>query len=258
MILKGTKIELENKKSKRKLIIGCLVFMAILVVAIAAVEVARGVSGKNIDTSEGLEIIQQAEQADLSEIEIKIQKLEEKNSAGEEGQQWSLKERFSSTVVLGDTITGGFSECDVLNASSVISGTGTEWEEQMKKLKEVNPKVVFLAYCIDDILESNGNVKSYIKQYRQRIEDVRKAVPNASVFVNSLFAVSSSALEKEEGYGAEEEYNEQLQKMCDKLQIAFVDNSSLSFETYYEEDGIHFKSEFYPVWAERMAEVAAL
>ena len=46
--------------------------------------------------------------------------------------------------------------------------------------------------------------------------------------------------------------------MCDKLQIAFVDNSCLSLATYYEEDGIHFKSEFYPVWAERMAEVAAL
>lgn len=248
---------MENKRSKRKLIIGCLIFIIVLIVVIAAIEVFKGVSGKNIDTSKGLEIIQQAEQADLSEIEVKIQKLEEKNSTGEE-EQWSLKERFSSTVVLGDTIIGGFSEFDVLNASSVISGTGTEWEEQMEMLKEVNPKVVFLAYCIDDILESNGNVKSYIKQYRQRIEDVRKAVPNASVFVNSLFAVSSSALEKEEGYGAEEEYNEQLQKMCDKLQIAFVDNSSLSLATYYEEDGIHFKSEFYPVWAERMAEVAAL
>ena len=24
-------------------------------------------------------------------------------------------------------------------------------------------------------------------------------------------------------------------------------------EQYYEEDGIHFKAEFYPVWADRMA-----
>ena len=27
---------------------------------------------------------------------------------------------------------------------------------------------------------------------------------------------------------------------------------------YYEEDGIHFKANFYPIWAEKMAEVATL
>ena len=54
------------------------------------------------------------------------------------------------------------------------------------------------------------------------------------------------------------EYNAALQKMCDENQIAFLDNTSLVSDTYYEEDGIHFKADFYPIWLKRMAEVATL
>ena len=39
--------------------------------------------------------------------------------------------------------------------------------------------------------------------------------------------------------------------------ITFVINKALEDE-YYEEDGIHFKANFYPIWAEKMAEVATL
>ena len=54
------------------------------------------------------------------------------------------------------------------------------------------------------------------------------------------------------------EYNEALRAMCDKLQIAYVDNTELVTDRYYEADGMHFKADFYPVWARRMAEFAAL
>ncbi len=38
--------------------------------------------------------------------------------------------------------------------------------------------------------------------------------------------------------------------MCDELQIgANVDNTDLVKDEYYDEDGIHFVSEFYPIWA---------
>ena len=54
------------------------------------------------------------------------------------------------------------------------------------------------------------------------------------------------------------EYNEALRAMCDKLQIAYVDNTELVTDRYYEADGMHFKADFYPVWARRMAAFAAL
>ena len=43
-----------------------------------------------------------------------------------------------------------------------------------------------------------------------------------------------------------------------RIRLHFLDNTSLVSDTYYEEDGIHFKADFYPIWLKRMAEVATL
>lgn len=248
---------MNDNKNKRNLVLGCILFAAVVIAVIAGAEVATGVSGRKTDTSEGMEIIRKAENADVTEIETKIQKLETRDDSGEEETR-SLKERFASTAVIGDSVAEGFLEYDVLNASSVISGTGMDWEKQIEKIKEVNPKVIFLVYCASDILESEGDTNAYIKQYRKRIEEIREAVPEASVFVNSLLDVKRSAFMEETRYKKLDDYNEALQEMCDKLQVGYADNSGLELAQYYEEDGVHFNSEFYPVWAERMAEVASL
>ena len=254
--MKGKYIDLDKNRRKRTVVIGCLAALALLFAVIVGSEIVTGISGKKTDTSEGLEIIHKAEGSNVTAIETKIQKLEEKESSGEETR--SLKERFASTVVFGDVVIEGFTEYDVLNISSVISGTGMEWKEQIEKLKEVNPKVVFVAYCASDILDSEGDTEVYIKKYRKRVEEIRKALPNASIFVNSLLDVSSAAISAEKQYKKLEDYNQELREMCDKMQIGFTDNSALALTQYYEEDGILFKSGFYPIWAERMAEVASL
>ena len=76
---------------------------------------------KKTDVSaSGLQIIEQAESADVTAIETKIGQLEAKDSQGQEDTR-SLKEIFGSTVVMGDSISEGFAEFDVLNTSSVIS-----------------------------------------------------------------------------------------------------------------------------------------
>ena len=53
-------------------------------------------------------------------------------------------------------------------------------------------------------------------------------------------------------------YVEKNLKMGEKKQIGYIDNSDIIEDEYYEEDGIHFKANFYPIWAEKMAEVATL
>ena len=48
---------------------------------------------------------------------------------------------------MGDSITEGFSEYDVLNASSVVSKIGVhlnELDEQVQQVKELDPQVIFL------------------------------------------------------------------------------------------------------------------
>ena len=131
---------------------------------------------KKTDVSEGLKIIEQAESADVTAIETKIGQLEAKDSQGQEDTR-SLKEIFGSTVVMGDSISEGFAEFDVLNTSSVISKIGVELEEldeQVEQLVKVNPQVVFLTFGANDILATKGDEKAYIEQYKALIEKIQE------------------------------------------------------------------------------------
>ena len=87
---------------------------------------------------------------------------------------------------------------------------------------------------------------------------IQKAMPDAHIFVNAVFPVQESAVEKEPALANIADYNEKLEAMCEKKQIGYIDNSDIIEDEYYEEDGIHFKANFYPIWAEKMAEVATL
>lgn len=70
-------------------------------------------------------------------IEQKIASLEAKDPASGDTER-SLKDRFSGAVVMGDSISSGFSEYDVLNASSVVAKRGIQLEgldEQISQAK---------------------------------------------------------------------------------------------------------------------------
>ena len=235
----------------------------VVVVLIAGIMIAEGISGmkkKKTDTSEGLKIIEQAESADVTAIETKIGQLEAKDSKGQEDTR-SLKEIFGSAVVMGDSISEGFIEFDILNTSSVISKIGVELDEldeQVEQLVKVNPQVVFLTFGANDILATNGDEKAYIEQYKALIEEIQTKLPETKIFINSIFPVQKWRVEEEPLFEHIDAYNQALGEMCDKLQIAYVDNTELVSERYYESDGMHFKSDFYPIWARRMAEFAAL
>lgn len=248
------------KKDKKNLMAGCVV-LAVLILVI--VLVAGGISrftGMDKKTAEGLKIIKQAESADVTAIESKIQKLEEKEKE-QNDLTISLKEAFASTVVMGDSITEGFYHYGILNASSVVSKIGVELDEldeEIEKVKELNPQVIFLSYGLNDILATRGDTGSFIDEYKTMIEKVQKELPDTKIFVNSIFPVKAEKAQEVPEYQKVDEYNTALRELCDKKQIAFVDNTALVHDEDYEEDGIHFKADFYPVWAEHMAEVAGL
>lgn len=254
-------MKIEKKEiNKRMWVIGGIL---VVVVLIAGIMIAEGISGmkkKKTDTSEGLKIIEQAESADVTAIETKIGQLEAKDFKGQEDTR-SLKEIFGSAVVMGDSISEGFIEFDILNTSSVISKIGVELDEldeQVEQLVKVNPQVVFLTFGANDILATKGDEKAYIEQYKALIEEIQTKLPETKIFINSIFPVQKWRVEEEPLFEHIDAYNQALREMCDKLQIAYVDNTELVSERYYESDGMHFKSDFYPIWARRMAEFAAL
>lgn len=247
-----------SRKRKRLLLIGACALVLILLV-ILAVQGIRRLTSPRVDTEQGVEYIKAAESEDIATIEQKISHLEQQD--GGDDTDRSCKEKFASSVVMGDSITEGFSEYDVLNASSVVSKIGVhlnELDEQVQQGKELDPQVIFLAYGMNDVISTAGDTDQFLEEYETLVDQLREEVPNAHIYVNSIFPVTDSAVKKEPELAQISEYNTALKGMCDEMQVGFIDNTELVEDQYYEEDGVHFKAEFYPIWAERMAEVAAL
>lgn len=247
-----------RRKTKRRIILGAIAVVAVLLI-ILIVNGVRSLFGGHPDTSAGVEYIQQEEAGDVAAIEEKISQLEAQDNNGEDTR--SLKEKFMGAVVVGDSITEGFAEYDVLNASSVVAQIGvhlTELDDMIAKVKELSPGIVFLSLGMNDVTATNGDTEQFTSEYKAVIEKFQEEVPDAHIFVNSIFPVQDSAASEEAALASIPQYNEALQTLCESMSVGYIDNTDLVQDQYYEQDGIHFKSEFYPIWGENMAEVAAL
>ena len=74
-----------------------------------------------VNTSAGVTAIKKLEKADVSEVETKISNIEkEEKQAIEDWQNRPLSEKFAHAVILGDSITTGFTVYDVLDTSKVV------------------------------------------------------------------------------------------------------------------------------------------
>lgn len=257
-----------NDRQKTVLVRWILLGVGILLVIILAAEGVSNLGKQKIDTSDGVEIIQKAEAADIAMIENKIAGLEAISSDEEDSDDKnldtrSLKEKFDSSVIIGDSIALGFSEYNILNSSSVVAEIGAQIgdedvvKEQIEKAKEMNPQMIFLCYGINDI--KNGmTVEKFVSNYKKRLTYIQKELPDTKIFVESIFPVQTSVAAEYESLGEIQKYNEKLREVCDDMQIAFLDHTDLVRMQDYEEDGIHFVAEFYERWAEEIAEVAEL
>lgn len=249
-----------NKKYKKKLkYIGIICGVVVLVLLLAeGISVLRR---DKVTTKEGIEYLKAAEKGDVASIEHKIDMLDSKDSDAQETEEDNYKSLFSNSVIMGDSISLGFTDYDFLTDSSVIAKSGvtvSNIDEQVKTVKKLKPRVIFLSYGSNDVELYKENVSTFIKDYEKVIKKISKDLPNAKIIVNSIFPVRKDAVEKQPAYAYIGEYNKKLEKMCDEMQIAFLDNTEIARAEYFEEDGVHFIADFYPVWLDRMAQEAAL
>ena len=221
-----------KQRTKRRIIIGlCIVVAAAVIILI--VQGVRGLLGGRVDTSAGLEYIQQEEAGDITAIEEKISLLEQQDNNAEDTR--SIKEKFAGAVVLGDSVAEGFLEYDILNASSVAAEIGVHLDEldgQIANVKELSPSVLFLYLGMNDVTATNGDVDSFISEYRAVLTQLKEEVPDAHIFVNSIFPVQEKAIEEEPLLAKIPDYNEALKELCDSQTVAFIDNTSLVEEQY--------------------------
>lgn len=253
------KERLEDVKRKRMLLgIGVIVVLLTNIVCIYLSQLAVN----NVDTKQGVEAVKALEGTDTAPIEAQIQNLEkQEQQAEEEWKNRPLTEKFTNAVVMGDSITTGFTGYEILTSSQVVAEKGVhlnELDSMIDTVAELNPQVVFLALGLNDVSATDGDTDTFLESYRAVLAAIRERLPEAAIYVNGILPVQESALEREPAYEKIPQYNEVLIQMCGEENLTFIDNSGLIKDEYYEPDGEHPTIEFYPLWAEHMAEVAEI
>ena len=253
---------MKNNKKYKKHLKYILIIVLIISFVLTIAEGVSKLSNSKITTNEGIEYLKAAEKGDVAAIEHKIDMLDEKDGDTQpESEQKNFKAVFSNSVIMGDSISLGFTAYDFLTNSSVIAKTGATvsgMENQIETVCEMKPRVIFLSYGSNDVELYEENVATFIKDYKKVIKTLSEELPNTKIIVNSIFPVRKDAVDRQPAYAYIDEYNKRLQKMCDELQIAFLDNTDIARTEYFEQDGVHFLAVYYPVWLERMAQEASL
>lgn len=186
-----------KQRTKRRIVFGVCIVAAVAVLIL----IIRGVSGllhRGADTSAGVEYIEKEEAGNITAIEEKISLLERQDGSGEDGR--SIKEKFTGAVILGDSVAEGFAEYGILNASSVTAEIGVhldELDEQIAKVKELSPSILFLYLGMNDVAATNGDTELFVSEYKSVLTQIKEEVPDAHIFVNSIFPVQEKALAEE-------------------------------------------------------------
>lgn len=250
------------KIDRRKIIQMILGAIVIAMALFAVIKIVGVLTTKKVDTAEGIAIIKEEEGQDIETVENKIKKMEAQEKADAEAlANRTHKQIFVNSVVMGDSITEAFTDYDILDPSSVISKIGvsvTDIDDAIATVEQMNPDAIFLSYGMNDIISTRGDSGLFKEQYAKVIDELKEKLPSSRIFVNSIFPVQQQEIDREPSFQYLSDYNEMLLTLCDEEQITFIDNTPLVKTEYYEEDGVHFTSEFYPLWADHMAEVASL
>lgn len=251
---------------KRKRLVPGAVILAVAILASAGVILlALQWMDQEVDTDKGLEKLRELESADVAAVDQKIRELEAAERAADEA--WasrSANEKFVNSLVLGDSITQGLYEYGVLDQShvlaergaGVVNGGGEPAGGQLAQAKALIPQALFLAYGMNDMKVTDQ--ESFLSAYQQILEDLKAALPDTGIYVNSILPVRSDTAAAQPEYSGIPQYNEGLRSLCDELGITFIDNTDLVREEYYADDGVHMAPAYYTKWADRMAEVAGL
>lgn len=248
----------EIKRKKMFFITAAVIVLLTLALCVALSQMAA----LEVDTKKGIAKIKELEAADITPIEGAISAIEEKEA--QEDEEWKsrpLSEKFANAVILGDSITNGFLDFGVLDTSTVVSEIGVhldELDELINTTVNLSPRVLFLALGLNDVSATGGDTGLFIERYDAVIAKLREKLPGTQIYVNLLLPVKEKAVERYPDYAKIPEYNQALRQYCTEQKIPVIDNSSLVKDAYYEPDGEHMTIDYYPLWAEHMAEEAGI
>ena len=251
----------------------------ILAVIPATILLAAGVSffcsrSSNSDKlcQEAVTRLEQLEAADISDTESQLRLLAEKDrpassSTSEEGvlgdilTDVQIKQVFQGTVIVGDSITESIAEYGFLDTSIVVAKLGLRIDaadEQISTAISLNPSVFFLSFGANDLEIYNGDSSAFIAAYKEKIDQIKAALPETPIYINSILPIQQSAIDQNPALAYYDSFNQALASFCEESGCTFIDDSFLVDENMYAPDGEHMVYSYYPKWLTYMAERAGL
>lgn len=211
-----------------------------------------------------ISILKKLENKDITNIEKNISKIQAslipKNQTHRKNSSNSSKSKykyiFESVVFMGDSQAEPLSLYGFLEPSSVVAKKGRNVIsaiDDVPSVVKLNPKKVVLLYGVNDLLLFK-TTDDFILKYERLITKLKKQLPNAQIYVNSVYHVQDFASEKKPLFKRSDDFNKSLQVLCEKLSVTYIDSNSLisNDSDYYAPDGIHFFSAYYYPWLEFM------
>jgi len=246
--------------------------VALIVLAIIAVVLIRNnIKNSNAlkaEVEQGVSEVKKLEGVEVAEVEQVLDSIAEREAAeaaaaaaaAGETVEKTLKERFDGAMVLGDSQALALTAYDVLDESEVVGkiGVGVRFaDEHIEKAVSMNPSVVFMTYGMND-LGIYGTAEEFATAYGEKLEKLKTGLPDARIYVTSIFAANKAAIAREPHLANSGAFNEALKKKAEELGAVYIDCSSLELAENYAGDGAHFNVDVYPQWAEMMAAAAGL
>ena len=227
------------------MIIGIVIFIAL--------------SGQNIttdDIKEGRAYIEGLEATDTASVEEQVKELRKKErKAALESGDLDVWSQFTDIAILGDSRAVGFYSYNLVDESRVFATGGAtirDIEQYTDQLVALNPSSIIFCYGLNDIsIGYWDNVDDYIAEQDQIIADLKEAMPNTTIYINSIIPAIDPAFERSEKWRDIPDWNDAIRQHCEDNDIPYIDITEdvEAHSDLYDVDGIHMQKAFYEYWA---------
>ena len=162
---------------------------------------------------------------------------------------------FSAASFIGDSLTVGLGQAvNGINTFATVGQTvGKGRVEHVQGVINTGSKVVIISYGTNDA--GYKDTSGFITNYKNLINDIKNGIPGVTIFVNKIFPGDASKANSN-GKACIENipaHNDALNQICSDTGAFLIDCTGIpNLMSYYSNDGIHFKSEFYKLWYEDM------
>ena len=205
----------------------------------------------------GKKHLKQLEEMELSVVEEKIDKHNTPDTPEVviENKDIDFYNFYENTVFMGDSITEGLIDMNLVNEYNVISNKGdtvVKGRKNIDKLTSLQPKNVVMLYGMNDVIEFTGSPDQFKSNYTEFVNEVKTKLPNANIYIQAPLPVMEKAKETNERLTNDnlDEFRKIAYEVSQETGVNYVNIDVLTKDKdeLHEGDGIHFKYDFYLKW----------